>query len=103
MAMVSKASRHLDAHHELLHSLGSLIGEQCHDAAEIACHPAGAGDGPQLSDAAESATPALAMSLAAREPSPEQIKDGLCTIRESYAHATEAIHALVAAFVRDRF
>jgi hypothetical protein len=87
----------------LLHSLGNLIGEHGGDAAEIALHPAGIGGGPQLSDAGQNAAPALAMSRAAMEPSPDQIKDALCTIRDSYAQATEAIHALVAAFVRDRF
>jgi hypothetical protein len=103
MATVSNASRHFDARHELLQSLGNFIGEHGGDAAEVAFHPAGAVGGPQLSDAGQSAAPALAMSLSLIEPSPEQIKDALCTIRDSYAHATQAIHALVAAFVRDRF
>jgi hypothetical protein len=102
MATVSNASRHLDAHHELLQSLGNFSREDGNDAEEIAFHPAGAGGGPELSDAGQSAAPALAMSIPAVETSPEQIKDAVCTIRDSYAHATEAIHALVAAFVRDR-
>ena len=62
-----------------------------------------AGGGPAPGDAGQSAAPALAMSRPALEPSSDQIKDALCAIRDSYAHATEAIHALVAAFVRDRF
>jgi hypothetical protein len=104
MATVANASRHFDARHELTHSLGNFIGEQSGDAAEITFHLTGASGG-ALSDAGQRTAPALAMSRAI-EPSPEQVvqetKDALCTIRDSYAHATEAIHALVAAFVRDR-
>ena len=103
MATVSNASRRLDALHELLRSLGSFIDEQTAMMLRILRSIRPELAALQSSDAGQSAAPALARSLPAIEPSPEQIKDGLNTIRDSYAHATEAIHALVAAFVRDRF
>ncbi len=101
MATVSNASRRLDALHEVLRSPGNLVDEDGEDTAEIAVHPVQAGA--QSGDAGQSAAPALARSLPAIQPSPAQIKDTLSTIRDSYAHATQATHALVAAFVRDRF
>ncbi len=103
MATVSSASRRLDALHEALRSFGSSIGEQRgDDDANIEFHPGQAG-GAQTSDTGQSAAPALARSLPAIEVSRDRIKDALNTIRDGYAHATQAIHALVAAFVRDRF
>lgn len=102
MATVSNASRRLDGLHEALRSFGSSIEERRgDDDANVEFHPARAGGAP-TSDAGQSTAPALARSLPAIEVSGEQIKDGLNTIRDGYAHATEAIHALVAAFVRDQ-
>jgi hypothetical protein len=103
MATVCNASRRLDALHETLRSFGSSIGEQRGDEdANIEFRLGQPGGGAQISDIGQSAAPTLARSLPATEVSRERIKDALNTIRDGYAHATQAIHALVAAFVGDR-
>jgi hypothetical protein len=96
MATVSNASRKFQARIEILKSL-----EERGDDEKVAPHSREGSAMP--GDAGQSAARALAISRKASELSPDQIRDALCTIRDSFAQATEAIHALVAAFVRDRF
>jgi hypothetical protein len=72
IATVSRTSRRFHAHHSKLRG-----------ASRIA--------------AAEFAGSAPASTLG-----PEAIKDAICMIRDGYAHATQAMHALVAAFVWER-
>jgi hypothetical protein len=116
---VSDAIRFFQDHHTLLKGLRNDIGAHFHDAAaafatrhaerdaiaqiEITIHPSGKGGGAKLHYAGEIAATAFTKSLPGRKPRLEEIEDVICTIRDAYVHATQAMHALVVAFLWDRF
>jgi hypothetical protein len=116
---VTDAIRFFQEHHRLLKSLRNDIGGHFNDEAaafatrhaepdaivkiEIAFHPSGRGGGPKLHYAGEIAATAFTKSLPGREPRADEIKEVICTIRDAYAHAARAMHAVVIAFLWDRF
>ena len=116
---VEDAIRFFQEHHKLLKSLRNDIGGHFSDEAaafatrhaepdtiaklEITFHPSGKGGGAKLHYAGEIAATAFTRSLPGSKPLAEEIKGVICTIREAYAQATGAMHALVVAFLWDRF
>jgi hypothetical protein len=116
---VSEAIRFFQHHHRLLKSLRNDIGGHFNDDAaafatrhtepdvtakiEITFHPFRDGGGAKLHFAGEIAATAFTKSLPGRKPRGEEIEDVIRTIRDAYAHATQTMHALVIAFLWDRF
>ncbi len=66
---------------------------------EITFHPSGNVGGTKLHYAGEIAAAAFTKSLPGNKPRAEEIQEVIRTIREGYAHAAHAMHALVIAFL----
>lgn len=119
ISTVSDAIRFFQVHHALVKSLRNDIGGHFHHAAaefatrhaepdataqiEITFDPSGKGAGVKLHYAGEIAATAFSRSLPGKKRRIEEFADVICTIRDAYAHATQAMHALVIAFLWNRF
>lgn len=114
VALVSKALQYFQANHKTLKSLRNSVSGHFHDEAaayatrhahpdaiarlEVVFHPSGRGGGPKLHYAGELAATAFTKRLPGVKDRGEEIADVIRMIRDGYAQATRAMHALVVAF-----
>lgn len=117
--MLDDALKFFEAKHHLLRNIRNAVGGHfTDDAAESATtslHPEasgklkitfdaeGRGGGPLLYYAGEIAATAFTKALPGLRSRQDEISEAIQTIRDGYAYATKAMHALIILFLWDRF